>query len=191
MSKRRAAFLDRDGTIIEDAHYLASPDGVLLMPGAAEAIRRLNENHILAIVVTNQSGIARGLLTPHDLEAIHARLQTELAAAGAHLDAILHCPHHPEGSVPAFTITCDCRKPATGMVVRACGELSVDLPDSAVIGNAASDMQLALNLGIPGLLVGPATAEAGALCTAAVPGLREAVDWMIANPSPRTEPVPR
>src|SRR5574338_106156 len=105
---RRAAFLDRDGTLIEDAIYLADPDRMRLLPGAAAAVRELNAHDVLAIVVTNQSGIAQGLLTEAQYEATRQRLDALLAERGARIDASYHCPHHPSVSG-----SCDCRKPAT------------------------------------------------------------------------------
>src|SRR6476469_8219892 len=110
MSGRPAAFLDRDGTIIRDAAYIRDPKDVELLPGAAAAIRRLNDAGIAVIVVTNQSGIARGLLTQADYDAVQARLDELLASQNAHLTASFMCPHHPD-----VTGECDCRKPGLWM----------------------------------------------------------------------------
>ncbi len=131
---RPACFLDRDGTLIEDAHYLKDPAAMVLCPGAASGIRRLNEAGVAAVVITNQSGIARGYLTPGDLEAQHQRLRQLLAAAGAQLDAIYACPHHPDDG-------CACRKPATGLITQAARELRLDRRRSVVIGDKPSDRE--------------------------------------------------
>ena len=103
-----AVFLDRDGTIMEDAHYIKSPDQVRLIPGAAAAVKRINDAGVRAIVVTNQSGLARGKFKPEDYEAVRKHFEALLAAEGAHIDASYFCPHHP-----SITGPCNCRKPAT------------------------------------------------------------------------------
>src|ERR1043165_7644342 len=114
---RRAAFLDRDGTIIRDTEYLRDPEQLELLPGAAGAIKRLNDAGWPVIVVTNQSGIARGLMTEQDYERVRMRLDRMLAAEGARVDATYHCPHHPE-----YTARCECRKPGTKMYRDAAAE---------------------------------------------------------------------
>lgn len=148
-----AAFLDRDGTLIEDAHYLADPDGVRLLPGAAEAVVALNGAAIPAVVVTNQSGIAQRLITEAQYAATQRRLAELLAAEGARLDAVYHCPHHP--SVSGL---CECRKPLTGMYRRAASDLDLDLKRSLYVGDRRRDVEPALDLGGLGVLVAsPAT----------------------------------
>lgn len=148
LSTYPAAFLDRDGTIIEDAHYLSDPDGVRLLPGVAEPIIALNERDLLAVIVTNQSGIAQGLLTEAQYEATRIRLIEALAELGARLDASYHCPHHPSVSG-----NCDCRKPATGMYLRAAREHHIDLARSLYVGDRRRDVEPALELGGTGILV--------------------------------------
>ena len=111
---RRAAFLDRDGTLIVDADFLAKPEGVELIPGAVDAVRRLNDAGVVVVVITNQSGIARGLLTEDDYARVEARVKLEFAEAGARIDATYHCPHHP-----AITGQCSCRKPVAFMASRS------------------------------------------------------------------------
>ncbi|HEX7239268.1 MAG TPA: HAD-IIIA family hydrolase, partial [Longimicrobiaceae bacterium] len=103
---RPAVFLDRDGTVIHDAHYLADPEGVRLLPGAAEAVARLNRAGVPVVLVTNQSGIGRGLFSEADFRAVQDRVEALLAAGGARIDAVYHCPHAPDADPP-----CDCRKP--------------------------------------------------------------------------------
>lgn len=147
---RRAAFLDRDGTIIEDAHYLGDPAGVRLLPGAAEAIRRLNRANIPVVLVTNQSGIGRGLFSEADFQATQARLRELLAGWGARIDAVYHCPHAPDTG-------CGCRKPNAGMFVQAAREHGLDLARSWYVGDRVRDVAAGVELGGTGILVGPAT----------------------------------
>jgi D,D-heptose 1,7-bisphosphate phosphatase len=143
-SKRRAVFLDRDGTINEESGFITSPEQIRLLPGAAEAIRRLNDSPYLAICVTNQPVIARGAATLADLEAIHARLDTLLGDEGAYLDDLLFCPHHPDGGfageIAAYKIDCDCRKPKPGMLLRAAERHNIDLTRSYMIGDRTADI---------------------------------------------------
>lgn len=148
MRGRPAVFLDRDGTIIVDADYLADPDGVRLIPGAAAAIRGLKEAGWVVVVVTNQSGIARGLYTEADYRAVEARVHHLLAARGAAPHATYHCPHHPDHTGP-----CPCRKPGLGMYRRAVEELGIDLARSWFVGDKVSDVLPAETVGGRGLLV--------------------------------------
>ena len=150
---RIAVFFDRDGTLIEDVGYLRTPDEVRLIPGAAEAIRMLNDRQILTCVISNQSGVARGLLTEADLESIHARLQGILGAVGAHLDRIYYCPHHPTEGRPPYNIECACRKPRTGMLRRAASEFPIALETSFVIGDKTLDIEAAKAAGTRSILV--------------------------------------
>ena len=148
MTPRLAAFLDRDGTLIEDAHYLADPDGVRLLPGAAAAVSLLNSADILAIVVTNQSGIAQGLVSETQYERTRVRLVELLAAEGARIDDTYHCPHHP--SVSGI---CECRKPAAGMYRQAAREHRIALPRALYVGDRRRDVEPVLELGGTGILV--------------------------------------
>lgn len=138
----RAAFLDRDGTIIEDVPYIREPSDVTLIPGAAAAIRRLNEAGILVIVLTNQSGLARGLFTEKELAAVNTRMLELLAERGARVDMIYHCPHLPRELLPPGEEPCDCRKPGTGLVRRAQAELRVDPGRSFFFGDRVSDVEM-------------------------------------------------
>ena len=135
MSGRRAAFLDRDGTIIEDVHYIANPDDVRLLPEAAKAIRLLNERDVAVVVITNQSGLARGLVTPAQYEAVRDRVGEALADHGAKVDATYHCPHFPDVSG-----LCDCRKPGTLLYDRAIADLALDASASMFAGDRARDV---------------------------------------------------
>ena len=139
---RRAAFLDRDGTLIEDANYLADPDRIRLLPGAVDAVRTLNQRGILTIVVTNQSGIARGKLTEAQYYATEARLNQLMSAAGARLDATYHCPHYPGINGP-----CECRKPGTLLYRRAAKDFGIDLNRSFFVGDRDRDIAPGLELG--------------------------------------------
>ena len=175
----RAVFLDRDGTIVEDPGFLHEPDKVKLLPGAGEAIRRLNEHGYLAVVVTNQSGIARGRYTVADYESVQARLGTLLTAYGARLDGAYFCPHHPQ-----FTGPCECRKPGLKLFLDAEKALDIDLARSFWVGDRLSDVQPANLLAGHGILV--ATGEgnlhqgqARAMGVMVVADLAEAVDEIL------------
>lgn len=152
-AERIAVFLDRDGTIIEDKDYLSDPDGVELIPGVAEAIVRLNQRGIRAILVTNQSGVARGYFTVGTVEAIHRRLAELLTGENAFLDSIYFCPHLPHDILPVDRPPCDCRKPETGMVLRARSDHDIDLEKSFFIGDRLTDIELAERVGGTGILV--------------------------------------
>jgi len=148
-----AIFIDRDGTLNEDIGYVSSPDQLTLYPWAAEAVRLINKTELKAIVITNQSGIARGIYTEETLNAIHQKMIEELAMQGAKLDGVYYCPHHPKIGDARYRIECDCRKPKTGMLDRAAREQDIDLSRSFVIGDKASDINLALNAGARAALV--------------------------------------
>jgi D-glycero-D-manno-heptose 1,7-bisphosphate phosphatase len=154
VSGRRAVFLDRDGTIIEDTGYVADPAAVRLLPGAAGAIARLNQAGLPVIVVTNQSGIARGLFDEAGYAAIVRRLDELLAAAGARLDGRYHCPHHPD-----FTGLCECRKPGLLLYRRAAADHGLDLARSWWVGDRLRDVLPAERLDGRGLLVGQPAAD--------------------------------
>ena len=149
-ARARAAFLDRDGTLIDELEFLRQPADLRLLPGAAEGVRVLCEGGYKTVVVTNQSGIARGLLDEVTLAEIHGRLRHELERAGARLDAILYCPHHPDYGPAAYRRTCECRKPAPGLVLRAARELELDLPRSWMIGDSLRDLECARAAGLAG-----------------------------------------
>ncbi len=140
---RPAVFLDRDGTINEQMGYINHESRFHLLPRAAEAIRLLNEQRIPAVVVTNQSGLARGYFPEELLDLVHARMKEGLAEHGAHVDGIYICPHHPEAKVAHLRAACDCRKPKTGLLVRAAADLDLDLSRSFVIGDRWSDLKCA------------------------------------------------
>lgn len=140
-SLNKAVFLDRDQTIIEDNEgYLNNPAKVKLLPGAAQAIKTLNENGFKVIITTNQSGIARGYFTEDDLQKIHDKMLELLKREGALINAIYHCPHHPDAN-------CTCRKPLPGMIIQAAIEHEIDLKQSYLVGDNESDVQAGINAG--------------------------------------------
>jgi D-glycero-D-manno-heptose 1,7-bisphosphate phosphatase len=143
---RRYGLVDRDGTIIEERHHLATADEVSLIPGSADALVRLRDLGMGIVVVTNQAEVGRGNLDPAELERIHERMRALLAADGAAIDAIEVCPHRPEDR-------CDCRKPAAGMALRAADRLGFDTADSVVIGDHVSDLGLGRAIGATTILV--------------------------------------
>ncbi len=152
-----AIFLDRDGTLNFDYGWITSPEKIELLPGAAEAVRAINEVGFLAVLVTNQPVIARGTCTEAGLAAIHDRLEFLLAQSGARLDAIYYCPHHPDGGFPGeraeLKIRCDCRKPAPGLLENAARDLNIDVARSWMIGDSERDLGAAAAFGIPAILV--------------------------------------
>jgi D-glycero-D-manno-heptose 1,7-bisphosphate phosphatase len=153
LNLQSAIFIDRDGTINEDIGYASHPDQLFIYPYAAEAIRLINDAGLKVIVVTNQSGIARGLYDEAMLDRIHEKLIRELASQGARLDAIYYCPHHPRIGNQSYRKACACRKPQAGMLERAAREHNINLAQSFVIGDKASDINLASNAGGRGVLV--------------------------------------
>lgn len=148
---RRAVFFDRDGTLNVDVHYLHRPEDFEWIPGAREAIRYVNDCGFLAILVTNQSGVARGFFPERDVVRVYDWMNGELRARGAHLDALYYCPHHPEGSVPQYAKACACRKPAPGLVDRACRDFSIDRARSYFVGDTETDMECARRAGVRGV----------------------------------------
>jgi D-glycero-D-manno-heptose 1,7-bisphosphate phosphatase len=147
-SLRPAAFLDRDGTIIHDAEYLGDPTCIRLLRGATAAIARLNAAGLPVIVVTNQSGIARGLLSAADYERVRLRLDEMLAASGVHVDATMMCPHHPD-----FTGPCECRKPGVLLYEQAAAAHGLDLARSVYVGDRWRDVAPAVHFGGRGFLL--------------------------------------
>jgi D-glycero-D-manno-heptose 1,7-bisphosphate phosphatase len=148
VARRPAVFLDRDGTLVEERDYLDDPADVRLVPGAVEAVRRLRSAGFCVVLVTNQSGIARGLYGEDDYRAVQAHLEALLRDGGALLDATYYCPHHPD-----FTGSCACRKPGTGMYRAAERDLGVTLDQSWYVGDKATDVEPARVLRGRGILV--------------------------------------
>lgn len=148
-----AIFLDRDGTINEETGYVDRLERLALIPGAAEAIRLINQRGLKAIVVTNQSGVARGLFDEPFVAALHAHLERMLRREGAFLDGIYYCPHHPTEGRGQYLLSCDCRKPAPGLLIRAQEDLALDPARCYMIGDTFSDIEAGARAGIRGILV--------------------------------------
>lgn len=154
---QRVVFLDRDGTLNHQRGHIACAEDLELIDGAGDAVQRLNEAEYRVVLITNQPVLARGEATEHDLARIHARLESELGASGAYLDAIYFCPHHPHsgypGEVAELKRDCDCRKPATGMILAAAHDLNIDLTRSWMIGDSTADIAMASAAGLRSILV--------------------------------------
>lgn len=148
-----AIFMDRDGTLSHEVGYVNHPSRFRLYPWSVDAVRLINRSGFLAVVVTNQAGVARGYFPESLVLEVHAGLETALAAGGARLDGLYYCPHHPSVGEPPYRKDCDCRKPRPGLLQRAAEELGVDLKRSYVVGDRLSDMELAWNVGARGVLV--------------------------------------
>ena len=151
--RRPAVFIDRDGTLTEEMGYVNHPRRVRLLPRSAEAIRRLNHAGIPAVVVTNQAGVARGYFSEDVLHAVNGAVIALLKEAGAHLDGVYVCPHHPSVGEPPFRLDCDCRKPKPGLLHRAAADLSLDLAGSTMIGDKPSDLGAGRAVGARSILV--------------------------------------
>lgn len=153
MGPRPAVFLDRDGTISEEIGYIADPASYRLLPGAGQAIRLLNERGLPVILVTNQTGPARGLYGEETVQAVMAEMHRQLMLEGARLDGVYYCPHLPDGIVPAYAIECDCRKPRPGMLLHAAVEHGLDLSRSFAVGDKQGDVAAARLAGCRAVLV--------------------------------------
>ncbi|HCJ08356.1 MAG TPA: D,D-heptose 1,7-bisphosphate phosphatase, partial [Lachnospiraceae bacterium] len=157
-NKQKAIFLDRDGTINKYVGFLRDINDFELLPGAAEAIKKINASGYLAIVVTNQPVIARGEVTFDQLQEIHNKMETLLGQEGAYLDGIYFCPHHPdkgfEGEVPELKIDCDCRKPKPGMLFKAAEDFNIDLSQSWMVGDGKNDVLAGKSAGCRTALIG-------------------------------------
>jgi len=153
MPGKAAVFLDRDGTINEQMGYINHISRFHLLPGAAEAIKRLNDAHIPVIVVSNQSGLARGYFPEELLTAVHEKMDAQLADKGAKVDAVYYCPHHPEAKEKRFRKACNCRKPKPGLILTAAKEMELDPEKSFVVGDRWSDIKTAAACGARSVLV--------------------------------------
>ncbi|MEW6665976.1 MAG: HAD family hydrolase [Thermodesulfobacteriota bacterium] len=151
--KRPAVFMDRDGTINEQMGHINHLSRFVLLPGAPEAVRLLNEAGYLAIVVSNQSGVAQGYAPLELVHEVHGHLESALRGSGAYLDGIFFCPHHPRGSVSGYAIECNCRKPKTGLIDQASRVFEIDMTRSYVVGDRCQDIQMAHRCGLRGILV--------------------------------------
>jgi D-glycero-D-manno-heptose 1,7-bisphosphate phosphatase len=152
--RRPAVFFDRDGTLTVENDWVRSPRDLVLLDGALDAVRDLEHAGYAVVLITNQSAVARGMISEEQLVAIHADLASRFERAGARLDGIYSCPHHPsEGRAP-YRRECDCRKPKSGLIERAARELDLDVARSWIVGDAERDLLAGARLGIRGVLVG-------------------------------------
>jgi D-glycero-D-manno-heptose 1,7-bisphosphate phosphatase len=149
----KAVFLDRDGTVNEEVGYLTDLEKLRLIAGAGAAIRRLNQAGFKVVLVTNQSGVARGYFEESLVHKAHGRLQELLKPEGATIDAMYYCPHHPTAGNSHYTLDCACRKPRTGLIEKAVKDLDIDINHSYMVGDKWSDIELAQRAGVRGILV--------------------------------------
>lgn len=150
---KRAVFIDRDGTISEEVGYINHASRFRLFPYSAAAIKLLNENDWLAILTTNQAGVARGYFSEDLIKTVHERMTASLENDGARLNAIYYCAHHPSVGEPPYRFDCDCRKPKSGLLTRAAQDYDIDLSESWMVGDRYSDVQLARNAGVKSMFV--------------------------------------
>lgn len=184
--RRRAAFLDRDGVINVDHGYVFRREDFQFVPGTLAACAQLHGQGFALVVVTNQSGIGRGLYGEDDFRRLTDWMRGEFAAAGAPLAGVYHCPHHPQALLPEYRRNCDCRKPAPGMLLEAARELALDLGRSVLFGDKASDIEAAAAAGVPQRVLlgtdgsGMPPAEMAPQATARFASLAEAVqsEWL-------------
>ncbi|MBI4854176.1 MAG: HAD family hydrolase [Acidobacteria bacterium] len=188
--KNIAVFIDRDGTVSEEVGYVNHLSRYKLFSFTAEAIKRLNQANLKAILITNQAGVARGYFTEDLIWKVHEKLSLELANSGACLDGIYYCPHHPSAGEPPYRANCECRKPKPGLIYKAAQEHEIDLTRSFMIGDKYTDVELAQRIGIKGIMVmtgyGIGEYEYQRNTWPKMPDkialdLLEAVDWIIAQ----------
>jgi D-glycero-D-manno-heptose 1,7-bisphosphate phosphatase len=183
---RPAVFLDRDGTIVEEAGYLERLERLVFFPFAVDAIRALNRGGFAVVVITNQAGIARGIVKEAFVGEAHRHIAARVEAGGARIDAFYYCPHYPTGTVPEFTRVCDCRKPQPGLLRRAAADLDLDLARSYAVGDRWHDVGAAEAAGGRGVLVRTglgrceeATPDASVHPAAIVDDLAAAAAWIL------------
>ena len=151
--KRPTVFLDRDGTINEQMGYINHISRFIILDKVPEAIKLLNENDYFTIILSNQSGVARGYFPIEFVDEVHALLMSSLKKQGAYIDGIFFCPHYPRGGIPEYCIECDCRKPKTGLIDQACASFDIDMTRSYMIGDRHTDMEFASRAGLKGIMV--------------------------------------
>ena len=189
-----AIFLDRDGTLNVDAGYLDRKERLTLFPWSLESVRLLRRAGYAVVVVTNQGGVARGMIEESFVEEVHRIIQSRLADIGEELDGHYYCPHEPAGSIEAFRVDCDCRKPKPGMVTRAIRDLGLDIKRSVVIGDKWSDVRLAKQTGARSVLVRTGYGRSqekirqeGLSADVVVDTLMDAVNWILRHPVTATQ----
>jgi D-glycero-D-manno-heptose 1,7-bisphosphate phosphatase len=182
----RAVFLDRDGTLLEEANYLDRIERLVFFPYTIDAVRLLNRAGFAVVVVTNQAGVARGIVKESFVADAHDHISSRLAAGGARVDAYYYCPHHPEAVVEAYRRTCDCRKPQSGLLTRAAGDLDLALDRSFAVGDRWHDIEAGQRVGARGLLerTGYGRSEESSpdphsVPSAIVDNLMAAVSWIL------------
>lgn len=187
---RPVVFMDRDGTLNHELGYVREIDSLRLLPGAADAVRRLNDAGIVTVVVTNQSGPARGIFPESHVVKLNERLAELMAAEGARLDAMYYCPHHVDGIVEEYAIKCGCRKPAVGLLERAYVDVeNVDRSRAYMVGDQSTDIELAKNACIKSVLVRTGLGDdvlSGRFQWIVQPDytaadISEAVDWILSD----------
>ena len=181
-----AVFLDRDGVINQEVGFIRDSSGLRILPGVAEALRSLAPRFRL-VVITNQSGIARGFYSEEDLLAVNQELARQLAGQGASIEAFYYCPHLPEGNVPAYSVECPCRKPKPGMLRQAAEEFGIPLGRSYMVGDTPRDVQAAAAAGVAGILIGETAAGCPEGVTA-VASLLDAAELILKDLALTTEP---
>lgn len=188
MSARPAAFLDRDGTLIEERGYPVTENDIVPIPGAAHALRRLSAAGYLNIILTNQSAVARGMLDEEQLDQLHAHLARLLAAEGGEFDDVLYCPHHPDGIHVAYSYVCSCRKPANGLLDQALAAHDIDLERSVFIGDSPRDLFLEAGPVMGRILVSSGhPLEDKTDSNLVTPTIVEAVDWVVDGRMPQSQ----
>jgi len=182
-----AVFMDRDGTINEEVGYLDRLEKLVIYPQTFDAVRKINENGMKSVVITNQSGVARGYFTEDLVLEVHRRIQDSLRERGAHIDAFFYCPHHPtEGKAP-YRIVCSCRKPEAGILIAAAKDMGINLEQSYMIGDTLKDIEAGAKAGAKGILVRTGYGEEQEkelVCSPVRPSyiaddILEAVEWII------------
>jgi D-glycero-D-manno-heptose 1,7-bisphosphate phosphatase len=182
VSSRRAAFIDRDGVLNKDRGYVSRAEDFHWLPGVVSALARLQAAGYALVVVTNQSGIARGFYTQADFEALTAHMREQLSVAGVTLDAVESCPHLPTATVPAYRMDCDCRKPKPGMILRAAKALELDLAASCLFGDKASDIAAGRAAGVGRCwLIGDASSLSSCHADGVSASLSQAVDTLLSG----------
>jgi D-glycero-D-manno-heptose 1,7-bisphosphate phosphatase len=183
---RPAVFLDRDGTLIEEAGYLDRLERLVFFPFSVDAVRLLNQGGFAVVIVTNQAGVARGIFPESFVAEAHAHLRRRLDAGGAHVDGFYYCPHHPDGTVEPYRRACECRKPGDAMLRQAAAELNLDLARSTVVGDRWHDIEAGRRAGSRTLLVRTGYGRTEAQrprppleADAIVDNLIEAVSWIL------------
>ncbi len=186
--KFRAVFLDRDGTLNEEVGYLDSAGKLQMIPEAFEAVRRINESGMKAVVVTNQAGVAKGLFSEKFVRDVNDRIQGLFIEYGAQIDRFYYCPHHPSEGADPYRKICDCRKPEPGLLQQAAQDLDIDLARSYMIGDHLRDVETARRVGAKGILVttghGADQLKTSEITAANQPdyvakNILEAVDWIL------------